>query len=486
MAATNNHNDHERQEDVSSAYATALLRSLHFSGVKFLRYFTVDVCNNIRCKVKPVDHLLLLQNNLNGAGVVTLEHQVSIAEICYAGLPYYADAAVEGTDMTARNVLMIQPDLQSFRILPYASKSAIVMGNLMDQYTNELSPLCTRGLLGKVVREAKEKHNIAFSVGVEIEFCLLDAKTDKFVDDSVYSNTITLNDREEFLNDLYDQLQQQYIPIELIHSESGPGQLEVVLHYSKDPVALADNLLLAKETIRVVARQHGCKALFIPKYDMTKAGNGMHVHMSIRDATTGKPIFCEGKSLSSGGSAFVEGILEHLPAIIGVTMPTVNSFRRIGPGLWTGSKVGWALEDKEAGIRVCSNLTTKEWDSVECKFCDASCNLYLGLAALLSSGLDGIAKELTLRPSLLSEGGDDSITAAMTTTTTTATTTTTTATPIPASLVEALDALEQDNYIVNLLGSRLSKGYLALRRHEAQRSSEMTLEDEVKEALARS
>ena len=305
---------------------------------------------------------------------------------------------------------------------------------------------------------------------MEIEFCLVDAKTEKFVDSSVFCNTTTLNDQEAFLSDLCDQLQQQYIPIELIHSESGPGQLEVVLQYSKDPVALADNLLLAKETIGAVARQYGYKALFIPKYDLMKAGNGMHVHMSFRDATTGTPIFCEGSSLSKKGSAFVEGILKHLPAILGTTMPTVNSYRRVGPGLWTGSKVGWALEDKETGIRVCSNLATNEWDNVECKFCDASCNLYLGLAALLSSGLDGISKEMTLRPSL-SEAEDDS---------------TITATPLPASLVEALDALEQDSYMVNLLGPRLSKAYLALRRHEAQRSPEMTLEDEVKEALARS
>ena len=155
MTATN-----ESQEDVSSAYATALLRSLHFSGVKFLRYFTVDACNNVRCKAKPVDHLLL--QNGTSASAVTLEEQVSIAEVCYAGLPYYADYMVEGTGITAQNVVKIQPDLQSFRILPYAPKSAIVMGNLIDQYRNEPSPLCTRGLLGKVVREAKEKHYIAF------------------------------------------------------------------------------------------------------------------------------------------------------------------------------------------------------------------------------------------------------------------------------------------------------------------------------------
>jgi len=468
----NNNKSHQQANDVSSAYATALLRSLHSSGVQFLRYCTVDACNNMRCKAKLVDQLL-------SNGNVTLNNQVSIAEVCHAGIPYYADTMVEGTGLTATNVLILQPDLSSFRILPYAKKSAIVMGNSIDQFTNEPSPLCTRSLLGRVVRKAREQHKIAFSVGVELEFCLVDAKTGNFVDNSVFANAVTLNDREEFLSDLYDQLKQQYIPIELIHAESGPGQLEVVLEHSDDVVALVDNVVLAKETISAVARAHGCRALFLPKYDSAKAGNGMHVHVSIKDATTGEPLFCDGNSLAPKGASFVEGLLEHLPAILGLTMPTVNSFRRVGPGCWTGSEVGWALEDKEVAIRVCSNLATKEWDHVECKLVDASCNLYLGLAALLHSGLDGISRRLELRLPL-SEG-------AATTDGSPSPSISTIAAPLPTSLEEALDALEQDETITqHLMGPRLSQGYLALRRNEAQRSSNMTLEDEVKEALARS
>lgn len=174
--SSNNQNQQEQEQElllVSSAYTTALLRSLHFSGVKFLRFFTVDVCNNVRCKVKPVDHLLLKKNNQNNNNMAvasSLDYQVSVAEVCYAGLPYYSDHIIDGTGMNAKNVLVIQPDLNSFRILPYAPKSAIVMGNLYDQYTNEPSPFCTRSLLGKVVYDAVEEHNITF---VSIEYCII-------------------------------------------------------------------------------------------------------------------------------------------------------------------------------------------------------------------------------------------------------------------------------------------------------------------------
>lgn len=152
--------EQEGEGEPSSAYATALLRSLHFSGVQFLRYFTVDVCNNVRCKVKPVGHLLQNQKGLEG--------EVSIASVCYAGLPYYADYMIANeTGLDATTVQTVQPDLNSFRILPYAPKSALVMGNLFEQHnsnssSNEPSPLCARGLLRKVVQEAAEKHNIAF------------------------------------------------------------------------------------------------------------------------------------------------------------------------------------------------------------------------------------------------------------------------------------------------------------------------------------
>jgi glutamine synthetase len=246
----------------------------------------------------------------------------------------------------------------------------------------------------------------------------------------------------------------------------GPGQLEVVLRYLNDPVQLADAVLLTRETIRSVARAHSLKALFIPKYDKTKAGNGLHVHLSIRDQTTGQPTFSNGTSgLSIQGSAFVEGILRHLPALMGVTMPTTNSFRRIGVGCWTGSAVGWALEDKEAGIRVCSCLTTQQWTNVEFKLCDNSCNLYMGLAGILACGLNGIAGKLTLRPPL-------SAASAL-------------AEPPPASLPEALKCLEKDELLNSTLGPSLMKGHLALRRNEAERAANMTLEDEIEEWLSR-
>lgn len=177
------HNDNDadvdENDDQSEAYTLALLRSLKTSGVQFLRYFTVDVCNNIRCKVKPIDHLLFQFEQQNDHHTThqyqqRALHRYHTAEINCGGLPYHTDAAVLGTGLDATNVVIVQPALQSLRILPSSSnkfksqaasavnKSAIVMGTLLDQYTHQPSPFCTRSVLRRVVREAAVQHNIAF------------------------------------------------------------------------------------------------------------------------------------------------------------------------------------------------------------------------------------------------------------------------------------------------------------------------------------
>ena len=241
------------------------------------------------------------------------------------------------------------------------------------------------------------------------------------------------------------------------------------MRYQQDILEIADNVVLARETIRACARARGMRALFLPKIEEGKAGNGQHVHFSFCDLN-GQDAFCSidtGSGLSHRAEAFIEGILLRLPALLAITTPSVNSFRRMGAGCWTGHDVRWAVEDKEVALRVCLDNNTRAPSNVEFKLLDGHANIYLSLAAIVSSGLEGVAKNLKLRQENKPVEGESENKA------------------LPLTFEESLDILATDTLLCEeVLGSKLSTAYIAVRRAEAERSSKMTLADEVEGAFA--
>ena len=451
----------------------AILRSLRAASVKFLRFAIVDAYNTIRCKTVPLPHAFdLLPGRTRGNSVVSrngpLDNPVSIAEVCFAGLPTHADVPVLAANLSARNVLTLQPDFSSLRVLSYAPRTAIVMCTAHNQRTKELSPLCTRGLLERVLHEAREGMGIEFCVGAELEFQLFRPETkDGFpqpIDGTTFANPATLNEQEDFISTLYDQLAEQDIPIELVHAESAPGQLEVVLSYSSNVMQLADDVVLARETISSCAKKHGMKALFLPKTSMMTAGNGLHLHFSFRDVGSSMDNSFSDPSQPTGislrGQSFIEGILGHLPSLLSFSLPTVNSFRRMGPGCWTGSAVGWSTEDKEVPIRVCLDLSTQKATNVEYKLSDATANIYLELSMVLAAGMHGLKNGRNLRPPMEADDRSE---------------------PLPKSLQESLDLLKANDTLLSLLGQELSTAYIAVRESMVQ--IEKSIEEEVMDAF---
>jgi len=449
-----------------------LLYALEYANVKFLRYASIDIANSIRTKAVPIQRLIKTANDH------TIDNKVSIAKVCMAGLPHYADAMMsEETGLDARDVLVMNPDVQSLRILPYSSSSAMVFGTLHDQRSGELSDLCTRGLLYRVIETAKEKFGLGFGVGAEIEFILLSNSNSstsdiKAVDNTVFASTTTLNEQDDFINDVYDSLQKQKIEIELLHSESAPGQIEIVLPYQNNVMKIADHIVLARETIKVCAKKHNLHAIFLPKVFDSQAGNGMHVHLSLTssDESPSRNLFSDpdsnddDKLLSDEGEAFLEGILRHLKALLSLTMPTVNSYRRVGPGCWTGHSVCWMVEEKESPLRVCLDLESGEATNVEFKLIDSTCNIYLALAGILFAGLDGLHQHMKLRSPEIS--GDDSD-------------------RLPQSIEESLQCLSDDTLLCSLLGKSLTKSYIAVKKAESNYSASRSLSDEVDDAMKR-
>lgn len=455
---------------------SALLSTLELLGVKFLRIGTLDFCNSIRCKAIPLSSSFHNEER----GEDHMDELVSIAECCFAGLPNYADVIIPKTNLSARRVLYIQPDFTSLKVLPYAKTHAMIFG-FAKTPSNEASPYCTRSLLSKVLYWAKEEFGLSFSVGAEIEFQLFtqtNSHNYEAVDSSNFASTTTMNDQEHFINNLMQMLKEQSIEVELVHGESAPGQLEVVLKYQTDVLRIADSVVFAKETIKACAKMHSMRAVFTPKTNMMQAGNGLHLHFSFNDLNSSQPkrnafpyagnslsTSSPSRKISAKGQSFMEGILTHLPALLAFSLPSINSFKRVGVGCWTGSTASWAFEDKESGLRVCTRPFTDEPCNLEYKLSDASANIYLEIAAILTGGLDGIQRKLHLRPPNDTDDTDDCDHV------------------LPGSLEEALNCLRQDKLFENVLGAEVVSAYCSLKEAEVAYYKDYSLEQELKEDI---
>jgi glutamine synthetase len=177
--------------------------------------------------------------------------------------------------------------------------------------------------------------------------------------------------------------------------------------------------------------------------------------------------------LSDTAVAFIGGVLAHLPALVALTAPTVNSYRRLQPRFWSSAYTAWGPDNREGAIRVPSQRRGLEVEStnLELKPSDSSSNPYLALGALLAAGLDGIeAKRDPGEPTLVdpdtlsdAERARRGIRR------------------LPTSLGEALDALERDDVLRAALGETLAKEYLAVKRSEVQAFADKGAEFEIEQ-----
>jgi len=354
--------------------------------------------------------------------------------------------------------LRLVPDLETFRVLPYAPRTAAV---LTDHMTREGEPagVCQRSFLKRM--EARlASHGLELRAAFENELSLATRADGAYVpvDAGLCFSTIATTASQDYVDELVDALDAQGIPLEQYYAELGHGQQEISVRPAR-ALRAADEQLLVRETIRGVAARHGLVASLAPKPWPDNAGNGCHVHFSLWEGERNR--FFDAASadgLSQTARAFVAGVLAHLPGLAGLTAPSFNSYHRIVPSMWAGAYVCWGYDNREAPVRVASPFRGAEEAStnVELKTCDASCNPYLALGGLIAAGLDGIERGLQppapvdVDPATLSP--DERAAASVA--------------PMPASQREALDALAQDELLTAALGPDLATAHLAVRRSE--------------------
>uniref|UniRef100_A0A803QZE6 GS catalytic domain-containing protein n=1 Tax=Cannabis sativa TaxID=3483 RepID=A0A803QZE6_CANSA len=266
-----------------------------------------------------------------------------------------------------------------------------------------------------------------------------------------YSSTSSYDAASPIFQEIVAALDSLNIPVEQVHAESGKGQFEVVLGYGPCTLS-ADNLIFARETIRAIARKHGLLATFVPKYSMEDIGSGAHVHVSLfRD---GKNVFMGSSQygMSKAGEEFMAGVLYHLPRILAFIAPIPNSYDRLQPHTWSGPYQCWGRENKEVAVRAASPPGFPDGlvSNFEIRSFDGCANPHIGLAAILAAGIDGLRKHLSLPEPVdtdTSTFGQE-------------------LKRLPESLSESLAALNEDNFMADLIGEKLLVAVKAIRKAE--------------------
>ncbi|MCB0275431.1 MAG: type I glutamate--ammonia ligase [Calditrichaeota bacterium] len=216
------------------------------------------------------------------------------------------------------------------------------------------------------------------------------------------------------------------------HEVATGGQAEIDLKFAP-LVQMADNLLLYKYCVRNVARRFGKTVTFMPKPIFGDNGSGMHVHMSLWNGNS--PLFAGNgyAGLSEMAMYYIGGVLKHAKALIALTNPTTNSFKRLVPGYEAPVNLAYSQRNRSAACRIPVYSNSPKSKRMEFRCPDPSCNPYLAFSALLMAGLDGITNKIHPGEPLDKDIYDLSPEEMADVPNT------------PASLEEALNALEEDH-----------------------------------------
>lgn len=299
-------------------------------------------------------------------------------------------------------VLMIPPSVfekgnkPSLKQLPWHSNHKILLAEMCDLRGYPWEH-CPKSCLRKAVN-ILHLHDLKVQLGFELEFILLEqggtANVRPIPDACGYASFDLLDDRSAIIDEMIAILTEMDIPVNLMHAEGGQGQFEIVLGH-KYVLEAVDDLVIAREVIRSVARRHKLVATFVPKLG-PGFGTGSHVHISV-DGHFGVENECSGdlKSISTDmsktGESFLAGVLDGLPWLTFLINASPASYVRLVPGSWAGVYQAWGVNHKDLPIRLSNDRT-----NFELKPLDGVSNPYLAMAGTLMAGLNGVKNGMNL------------------------------------------------------------------------------------------
>ena len=377
-----------------------------------------------------------------------------------SGWPYF-------TGHTKSDVIL-RPDMDTFKILPWTNHGrnvGIIMCDIHYADNPEELEDVPRTLLKKAVRKLKKEvgENVNLYCAPEIEFHLIKTTENgalRLYDQGSYLSPPPTDLAFDLRGDICHALDQIGIKVYKQHHEGPRGKYEIDIEYDK-AVHTADKVQWTKMVLRKFAHDQGLIATFMPKPFNVPGGAGWHTHASLMDEKTGDNLFYSAKAsygISDLGLNFIGGVLRHAKALTAVSNMAVNSYKRLVPGFQAPIYISWARYNRSTLIRI--PPSAPKGTRFEYRASDGLCNYYLFFTALISAGLDGVAKKIS-PPAPTEENvyafteeekkqrGIESL---------------------PGSLGEALEELKKDEVIMNAL-EPLTPKFLRLKGEEWQEYS---------------
>ena len=352
--------------------------------------------------------------------------------------------------------MILKPDYSTASAAPWAADGTLQV--IHDAYDSKGEPIqfSPRNVLKRVVA-LYEKEGWTPVVAPEMEFFLVAPNIDptKKIEPMIgrsgrpaaarqaYSMT-AVDDYGPVIDDIYEFAEIQGFEIDGITQEGGAGQLEINLIHG-DPVALADQVFYFKRLLKEAALKHNCYATFMAKPIEDEPGSAMHIHHSVLDSK-GRNIFTGPQ----GGETdaffhFIGGLQEHLPSVVAIMAPYVNSYRRYVKDHAAPINLEWGRDNRTTGLRV--PLSPPAARRIENRLAGMDCNPYLCIAASLACGYLGMMNEI--RPDKRFHGdayeGDGEL---------------------PQGLYAALDLFDESTEMHEILGPEFARVYSIVKRTE--------------------
>jgi len=362
--------------------------------------------------------------------------------------------------------VMVVPDPDTFRVLPWADSTGWM---LCDVYfgNGQPMPLDGRGLLRRVLASLGEA-GYDFLAGIEVEFSIVIRSPEQLAPENAgftpppppvsvfergyqFLSEVRLDGMGPTLEAVRDALSDVGLPPRSMEDEWGPGQLE----FSFAPIAglaAADAAVLFRSAVKQVCQRRGLLATFMCRPALPNFfSSGWHLHQSLLSRADGSNAFASGSDfLSEVGRQYVAGLLEHTAPMAVFAAPTVNGYKRFRPYSFAPDRVCWAVENRGALVRVQGSPGDAS-SHVEMRLGEPAANPYFYLAASIASGLDGIRRGAEPPPA--ADADPYAIEAP----------------PLPASLAEAVDALDADAFYRKEFGDTLVSYLVMMKRFEIAR-----------------